>query len=239
MKTVLLALLFSLPAFATEVVQWENIPLPITLHVGQERIVDVGKAVRIGYPATLEGKVRLQSAGGKIFLLANVAFPATRIQLRDTGSGELILLDIHAIQNTSTLEPVQISYASQTPATAKTPVPETASTEPCPFCWYAMPRRTCMPHCAPLKLCPALRLPPSGWQNASPPYCRSSLLPPPRWRHGRSMPPPSPPSACKTRADSASRSIRANFRGSSPPPRSSMTGLARAVWQKIPPWCTW
>lgn len=58
MKYLFFALLFSLPAFATEVVQWENIPLPIALHVGQERIVDVGKAVRIGYPATLEGKVR-------------------------------------------------------------------------------------------------------------------------------------------------------------------------------------
>ena len=132
MKPVLFALLLSFPAFATEVVQWEKIPLPVTLHVGQERIVDVGKPVRIGYPATLEGKVRLQSAGGKVFLLANTAFPSTRIQLRNTDSGELILLDIHAIQNTSPLEPVQISYAPQTPATAKTPVPVTASTEPLP-----------------------------------------------------------------------------------------------------------
>lgn len=132
MKPVLFTLLFSFPAFATEVVQWENIPLPVTLHVGQERIVDVGKPVRIGYPATLEGKVRLQSAGGKVFLLANTAFPATCIQLRDTGNGELILLDIHATQGTSTLEPVQISYAPQTPATAKASVPITASTEPLP-----------------------------------------------------------------------------------------------------------
>lgn len=132
MKPVLFALMLSFPAFATEVVQWENIPLPVTLHVGQERIVDVGKPVRIGYPATLEGKVRLQSAGGKVFLLANTSFPSTRIQLRNTDSGELILLDIHAIQNTSPLEPVQISYAPQTSATAKTPVPVTASTEPLP-----------------------------------------------------------------------------------------------------------
>ena len=132
MKPVLFALLFSFPVFATEVVQWENIPLPVTLHVGEERIVDVGKAVRIGYPATLEGKVRLQSAGGKVFLLANTAFPVTRIQLRDTSSGELILLDIQATQSTSPLEAMQISYAPQTPATAKTPVPVIASTEPLP-----------------------------------------------------------------------------------------------------------
>jgi len=132
MRSLFLVLLFCLPAFATEVVQWENIPLPVTLHIGQERIVDVGKPVRIGYPATLEGKVRLQSAGGKVFLMANTAFPTTRIQLRDTGSGELILLDIQAIENSTQLETVQISYAPQTPATAKTSVPVTASTEPLP-----------------------------------------------------------------------------------------------------------
>lgn len=132
MKSVLLALLFSFPAFATEVVQWENIPIPVTLHVGQERIVDVGKAVRIGYPATLEGKVRLQSAGGKVFLLANAAFPATRIQLRDTSSGELILLDIQTTQNTEPLEPVQISYAPLTTTAISASVPATTSTEPLP-----------------------------------------------------------------------------------------------------------
>ena len=44
MKYLFFALLFSLPAFATEVIQWENIPLPIALHVGQERIVDVVKS---------------------------------------------------------------------------------------------------------------------------------------------------------------------------------------------------
>ncbi len=240
MKPVLFTLLFSFPAFATEVVQWENIPLPVTLHVGQERIVDVGKPVRIGYPATLEGKVRLQSAGGKVFLLANTAFPATRIQLRDTGNGELILLDIHATQGTSTLEPVQISYAPQTPATAKASVPITASTEPLPVLLVRYAAQSLYArHSAPSKPCLASRLPPSGWRNASPPYCLSNLLPPPRWRHGRSTPPPSPPSACKITADSASRSIRASFRGSSPPPRSSMTGSGRVVWQKIPLWCTW
>ncbi|MDU6965135.1 MAG: hypothetical protein E6365_11960 [Klebsiella aerogenes] len=35
MKYLFFALLFSLPAFATEVAQWENIPLPVALHVGQ------------------------------------------------------------------------------------------------------------------------------------------------------------------------------------------------------------
>ncbi|EHJ8951405.1 DUF3438 family protein, partial [Salmonella enterica] len=69
MMRLFLLLLFSLPALATEVVRWEQIPLPVALHVGQERRVEVGKPVRIGYPAGLEGKVRLQSAGGNVFLL--------------------------------------------------------------------------------------------------------------------------------------------------------------------------
>lgn len=132
MKYLFQALLFSLPVCATEVVQWENIPLPVALHTGQERIVDVGKPVRIGYPAALEGKIRLQSAGGKVFLLANTPFPATRIQLRDTGSGELILLDIQASQSDAPLEPMQISYDPQTPTATAAPAPVTATTEPLP-----------------------------------------------------------------------------------------------------------
>lgn len=134
---LLLLLLLSLPALATEVVQWEQIPLPVTLHIGQERIVDAGKAVRIGYPSTLEGKVRLQSAGGKVFLLANTPFPATRIQLRDTENGELILLDIQALPNDALLEPLQIAYEPQTPAATKTPVPTSAEPLPVLLVRYA------------------------------------------------------------------------------------------------------
>lgn len=132
MKPVLFALLFSLPAFATEVVQWENIPLPVALHTGQERIVDVGQPVRIGYPAALEGKIRLQSAGGKVFLLANTSFPTTRIQLRDTESGELILLDIQASQSDAPLEPMKISYDPQTSTATTAPTPATVFMEPLP-----------------------------------------------------------------------------------------------------------
>lgn len=239
MKPVLFTLLFSFPAFATEVVQWENIPLPVTLHVGQERIVDVGKPVRIGYPATLEGKVRLQSAGGKVFLLANTAFPATRIQLRDTGNGELILLDIHATQGTSTLEPMQISYTPQTPATAKTSVPVTASTEPLPVLLVRYAAQNLYAPLRTVEALPGVTPAPVRLAKRITTLLPQQRLPPPRWRHGRSTPPPSPPSACKITADSASRSIRASFRGSSPLPRSSMTGSARVVWQKIPPWRTW
>lgn len=132
MMRLLLLLFFSLPVLATEVVQWENIPLPVELHTGQERIVDVGKPVRIGYPATLEDKVRLQSAGGKVFLQAFSAFPATRIQLRDTTSGELILLDIHATEGESPLEPLQLRYEPQAAPPADKTVPVSAPAEPLP-----------------------------------------------------------------------------------------------------------
>ncbi|HCA3406612.1 TPA: TIGR03749 family integrating conjugative element protein [Salmonella enterica subsp. salamae serovar 35:g,m,s,t:-] len=130
MMRLFLLLLFSLPALATEVVRWEQIPLPVALHVGQERRVEVGKPVRIGYPAGLEGKVRLQSAGGNVFLLANAPFPPTRIQLRDTQSGELILLDIQASENPSALEPLALSYDAPAPAGTQQPAP--ASDEPLP-----------------------------------------------------------------------------------------------------------
>jgi len=125
MKHLQFLLFFSFSLQATEVVQWEKIPLPVELHVGQERIVDVGIPVRIGYPASLEGKLRLQSAGGKLFLQAHDTFPSTRIQLRDTGNGALILLDIRATQNTSRLDPLQISGTLQ-----KSPVAENIAAPP-------------------------------------------------------------------------------------------------------------
>lgn len=46
-----LACLAALPAQAVELVKWERIPLPVSLHVGQERIVFVNRNVRVGFPA--------------------------------------------------------------------------------------------------------------------------------------------------------------------------------------------
>ncbi|EHO1393220.1 DUF3438 family protein, partial [Escherichia coli] len=86
----------SLTAQADELMKWERIPLNIPLKVGQERVIFADKNVRVGFPPALNGKLRVQSTGGAVYLKADSAFPQTRVQLQDVESGEMILLDVTA-----------------------------------------------------------------------------------------------------------------------------------------------
>lgn len=96
-------------ADATELVQWQRLPVPVTLHTGHERVIFVNKNVRVGYPAELDGRLRIQSSGGTVYLRASEDFPEARLQLYDMDSGELILLDIHASEGDG-LEPLALRY---------------------------------------------------------------------------------------------------------------------------------
>lgn len=111
-SSVLLFGLFTLfTAHAIELMKWERIPLTVPLYVNQERIIFVDSNVRIGVPSSLTRKLRVQSTGGTIYLKALEPIEQTRLQLQDTESGALILIDISAkIQspNTTSLEPIQI-----------------------------------------------------------------------------------------------------------------------------------
>ncbi|QGX92446.1 TIGR03749 family integrating conjugative element protein [Tatumella sp. TA1] len=105
-----LAILVSRPAGADELMKWERIPLQIPLKVGQERVVFVDKNVRVGFPPALNGKLRVQSTGGAVYLKADSAFPQTRVQLQDVESGEVLLFDIAAGEKGPT-EPVRLVYS--------------------------------------------------------------------------------------------------------------------------------
>ncbi|EAS1759882.1 TIGR03749 family integrating conjugative element protein [Salmonella enterica] len=107
-RSLPLFLLFSFSLRATELMQWDRIPLPVELHTGHERVLFINKNVRVGYPTELSGKLSIQSSGGTVYLKAKEAFDA-RLQLRDVDSGELILLDIHATDGEA-LEPVELRY---------------------------------------------------------------------------------------------------------------------------------
>ncbi|KKF37603.1 conjugal transfer protein [Erwinia tracheiphila] len=103
-------LLASVAAQAVELMKWERIPLQIPLVVGQERIVFVNKNVRVGFPPSLNDRLRIQSAGGVVYLDAKSAFPVTRIELQNKENGEIILLDVSATPGKNTPEPVKIVY---------------------------------------------------------------------------------------------------------------------------------
>lgn len=105
-----LAATFSVPVTqAEELMKWERIPLQIPLAVGKERVLFADKNVRVGFPPALNGKLRVQSSGGAVYLKAGAAFPPTRLQLQDVENGEVILLDVTASDKGSA-EPVRIVY---------------------------------------------------------------------------------------------------------------------------------
>ncbi|AIJ31194.1 MULTISPECIES: TIGR03749 family integrating conjugative element protein [Pasteurellaceae] len=83
-------------AFADILQKWERKPIPVALQVKAERIIFMDKNVKVGYPAELEGKVRIQSTGGAVYLKALETFPATRFEFRDVVTGEIFLFDIGA-----------------------------------------------------------------------------------------------------------------------------------------------
>ena len=108
---LLLCLAFVPAVHAVEILRWERLPLAVPLVVGQERVVFIERNVRIGVPPTVGEQLRVQSAGGAIYLRANAPILPTRLQLQDVESGALILLDIAAEPAKAgqpALEPVRI-----------------------------------------------------------------------------------------------------------------------------------
>lgn len=101
------------PAYADVMMKWERLPLTIALKTGTERVIFVDKNVRVGFPPALNGKLRVQSTGGAVYLKAGADFPQTRLQLQDAESGEIILLDVTASAKApAAVEPVKIVYDS-------------------------------------------------------------------------------------------------------------------------------
>ncbi|EXF93733.1 integrating conjugative element protein [Pseudomonas fluorescens HK44] len=99
---------------AVEILRWERLPLAVPLVVGQERVIFVDRNVRVGVPASVRDHLRVQSAGGAIYLRANDPITPTRLQLQDVESGALLLLDIIAEppkDGLPPLEPIRIVEA--------------------------------------------------------------------------------------------------------------------------------
>lgn len=96
---------------ALEILHWERLPLAVPLIVEQERVIFIDRNVRVGVPASLGDRLRVQSTGGTLYLRANAPIEPTRLQLQDADSGALILLDIAATPaeaKQTPLEPIRI-----------------------------------------------------------------------------------------------------------------------------------
>jgi integrating conjugative element protein (TIGR03749 family) len=115
----LLAVAAAPVAQAVEILRWERMPLAVPLKVGQERIVFIDRNVRVGVPAGVGERLRVQSAGGAVYLRASEPIEPTRLQLQDADTGALILLDIAAEppkDGEAELEPVRIVEGTAAPA---------------------------------------------------------------------------------------------------------------------------
>lgn len=90
---------------------WKDIPIKLSLKVGQERVIHFPKPgfVRVGIPGKLNNTVlRTQILGSNVYWLAKQPFSSERIQVINPESGESYLFDLEAsIESTST-NPVEI-----------------------------------------------------------------------------------------------------------------------------------
>lgn len=60
-------------AQAVEILRWDRLPLAVPLVVGQERVIFIDRNVRVGVPISVAERLRVQSAGGAVYLRASDA----------------------------------------------------------------------------------------------------------------------------------------------------------------------
>lgn len=120
--------LISVSVHAVELMRWERLPLPVALVIGHERVVFLDEDVRVGLPSALAGKLRVQSSGATLYLLASEAIAPSRLQLQSVTTGQIILLDIAASPGDRALEPVRIIRSDPNQATDESPASAPSAT---------------------------------------------------------------------------------------------------------------
>ncbi|WP_416139121.1 TIGR03749 family integrating conjugative element protein [Halomonas sp. HK25] len=125
MKRLILACLASAvlagEALAVEIMHWERRPLDIPLPVDEERIVTLDRNVRVGLPPALANPevLRVQSAGGVLYLKAFDPFETQRVRVQDVESGDVLLLDLSAREGGSSEEVLVVDSREASPARAR------------------------------------------------------------------------------------------------------------------------
>ncbi|WP_422452171.1 TIGR03749 family integrating conjugative element protein [Endozoicomonas sp. ALC066] len=91
-----LSFFYAANLMAVELAKWDKKPIPIRLSAGSERIIYFPDNVSVGAPVSVMEKLRVQSNGGAIFLLASEEIAETRLQVKMHGTGQVLLLDVWA-----------------------------------------------------------------------------------------------------------------------------------------------
>ncbi len=97
-------------AHAVERLFWDKVPLRITLPIGKERLVTFPADVRVGIPGFLAMKLRTQSNQGTVYWKASEAFDTQRIEVRETQSQRIYLIDLKATKQARSTTPVEVIF---------------------------------------------------------------------------------------------------------------------------------
>jgi integrating conjugative element protein (TIGR03749 family) len=111
-------------------VQWQQIPIPVVLSIGEERRVHFRAPVSVGVPASLQAMLRTQTVNGTVYLLAHAPFAETRVLVRELDGGQTYLLDLRAGVEAGSVGSIYVEYrsnANTSPAAGSTVSPGTHS----------------------------------------------------------------------------------------------------------------
>ncbi|QEA40832.1 TIGR03749 family integrating conjugative element protein [Pistricoccus aurantiacus] len=100
----------ALQAHAVEILHWDRKPLPVDLPVGGERVIVLDRNVRVGLPREIASAdiLRVQSAGGAIYLKASQPFDTQRVRIQDVETNEVVLLDLTAKESGASAEDIKV-----------------------------------------------------------------------------------------------------------------------------------
>ena len=102
----------ALQAHAVEILHWDRKPLDVDLPVGTERVIVLDRNVRVGLPREIADPdtLRVQSAGGAIYLKAGQAFDTQRVRIQDVETNEVVLFDLTAKESGASDEDIKVVF---------------------------------------------------------------------------------------------------------------------------------
>lgn len=93
-------------------------PLSVDIPIGQEKLIEFGKAINLAIPSKMTGLVKAEAIAGTIYISANEAFDSTRFRVRDVTTGKIMILDLSA-NSGATSKPLRVVDQDQSDAMAK------------------------------------------------------------------------------------------------------------------------
>ncbi len=109
---LIVSLLITTTVMADQTAVWSRDPINIVLPVAKEKMVTFPNAVMVGADQDFLNNVSVTNTNGTLYLTAKNSFVVRRVQVKDTVTNSLVLLNISAGTQGNT-QPVTITYPNQ------------------------------------------------------------------------------------------------------------------------------